>query len=114
MTCIVLDIIVIFTRLCIKAVFRSILCVQLHEWLHIMSGDPFNTTKKHDFDCYQMYRQSEMMNTLMDTCQNQQYTNDILFATDCLLIKEWASVLTVYRVLKKKKYQKKKVHTFFL
>ena len=83
--------------MCTKVPWKSIVCIQLNALQRATSRNLFYATGKYDLDCYQMYKRSEMMNALMDTCtQNQEYRNDSLFATDCLFIQEWTSVLAVY------------------
>ena len=86
-----------FTEMCKKAQWYSQICVRLRAWTRVMSKDLPNVAETYDVDCYQMYKRSQMMNSWMDTCtQKENNTNDLILATDCLLIKEWASVLTVY------------------
>ena len=85
--------------MCNKSIRKSIVCMHLDALQRITSKKAhlLNVTGEYDFDCWQMYKRSEMMNILIDTCtRNQEYRNDSLFITDCLLIKEWASVLAVY------------------
>ena len=83
--------------MCKNSRWYSKMCMRLDASMRIMSADLPKVTKKHDVDCYQMYTRSQMISVWMHTCtQKENKTHDIILATDCLLIKEWASVLKVY------------------
>ena len=88
-----------FTRICDKGPSPSFICQRLNTWNDLMKRDLSGTAKKFDYDCYLIYKQSLMIDRLMNICSdNQNNTNNYYFIRrmDCLLIKQWASVLTVY------------------
>ena len=83
--------------MCDKSQLSSFMCIKLGALQRMLSRNPDGLARKYDFDCYQMYKRSETINTLMDLCrQNKNQESDLILATECLLIKEWASVLAVY------------------
>lgn len=86
-----------FTKICDKEISKSNVCVKLVNWQRQESQDLSNVAKQYDALCYQLYKRSQILNQLMDTCRrNEHNTNDLLLAADCLLVKEWSSVLAVY------------------
>ena len=92
-----------FTKMCKNSRWYSKMCWILDAWMRTLSEDLPKVAKKHDVDCYQMYKRSQMIGDWMHTCtQKENNTYDIILATDCLLIKEWASVLKVYSSSRRK------------